>query len=219
MTAQEATQPARRPGRPKRIRPEPAPLVIEDGASHAGTDFRTEESLGIAAPRTAHRTPDHQPATAARDADHEPAHEAPRGRTRSRRSSVQEDMFYIPVEEIPEGSSYEWKRFSNVGQEDPFYIAQMRQQGWEPVDPRKHPNWVPPGYKDPYIIKGGQILMERPIELTQEARREQRQLAKTQMIEAEQRLGMTPKDTMTRQHPEIAPKVTKEIGRMIQVED
>ncbi len=214
MTVQEAAQPARRPGRPKRIpRVVPAaPLTVEDEGSH-DVEFET------AAPRTAHRIPDHQPATAARESDHEPAHEAPRIRTRSRRSTVQEDMFYIPVEEIPEGSSYEWKRFSNVGQEDPFYIAQMRQQGWEPVDPRKHPNWVPPGYKDPYIIKGGQILMERPIELTQEARREQRQLARTQMVEAEQRLGMTPKDTMTRQHPEIAPKVTKEIGRMIQVED
>ena len=215
MTVQEAAQPARRPGRPKRIpRVAPAALSVEDDIAN-----ETDGGFSAAAPRTAHRVPDHQPATAARDADHEPAHEAPRVRTRSRRSTVQEDMFYIPVEEIPEGSSYEWKRFSNVGQEDPFYIAQMRQQGWEPVDPRKHPNWVPPGYKDPYIIKGGQILMERPIELTQEARREQRQLARTQMVEAEQRLGMTPKDTMTRQHPEIAPKVTKEIGRMIQVED
>ena len=172
----------------------------------------------------AERTPEHVADRAPEhDQVHEPEHEiaraAPRTRTRMRRVSAMDDPFYIPVEEIPEGSSYEWKRFSNVGQEDPFYIAQMRQQGWEPVDPRKHPNWVPPGYKDPYIIKGGQILMERPIELTQEARREQRQLARTQMIEAEQRLGMTPKDTMTRQHPEIAPKVTKEIGRMIQVED
>ena len=193
MTVQEAAQPARRPGRPKRIpRVAPAALTVEDDIAN-----ETDGGFSAAAPRTAHRVPDHQPAT----------------------SSVQEDMFYIPVEEIPEGLSYEWKRFSNVGQEDPFYIAQMRQQGWEPVDPRKHPNWVPPGYKDPYIIKGGQILMERPIELTQEARREQRQLARTQMVEAEQRLGMTPKDTMTRQHPEIAPKVTKEIGRMIQVED
>ena len=196
MTVQEAAQPARRPGRPKRIpRVAPAALTVEDDIAN-----ETDGGFSAAAPRTAHRVPDHQPATAARDADHEPAHEAPRVRTRSRRSTVQEDMFYIPVEEIPEGSSYEWKRFSNVGQEDPFYIAQMRQQGWEPVDPRKHPNWV-------------------PIELTQEARREQRQLARTQMVEAEQRLGMTPKDTMTRQHPEIAPKVTKEIGRMIQVED
>ena len=214
MTTQEATQPTRRPGRPKRIRPmdeqQSASFVNDDGLA---------PSEPTPAPRTALRTPDHQPAAASRESDHEPAHESPRVRTRSRRSTVQEDMFYIPVEEIPEGSSYEWKRFSNAGLEDPFYLAQLRQQGWEPVDPRRHPNWVPPDYKQPTIIKGGQILMERPIELTQEARREQRQLARTQMTEAEQRLGMTPKDTMTRQHQGVEPKIVKEVGRMISIED
>ena len=170
-------------------------------------------------PRNAIRPAEHVEGVSAREADHEPAHESPRVRTRSRKATVNEDMFYIPVEEIPEGSSYEWKRYSVNGQQDPFYLAGMRQQGWEPVDPKRHPNWVPPGYAEPNIIKGGMILMERPIELTQEARRETRALAKQQMVEAEQRLGMTPKDTLTRQHAEVAPRITKEIGRMIQIED
>ena len=182
------------------------------------TDVVARRAARTAA-RNASRAPEHTGAAEVREPDHDPAHEAPRVRTRSRKSTVNDDMFAIPVEEIPEGSSYEWKRFSVNGQEDPFYLAQMRQQGWEPVDPKRHPNWVPPGYKEPNIIKGGQILMERPIELTNDARKESRQLARQQMVEAEQRLGMTPKDTMTRQHPEIAPKVTKEIGRMVQIED
>lgn len=154
------------------------------------------------------RMPQHEEA-------HEEAHAAPRGRTRRRKSSIQEDIFYIPKDEIPEGSSYEWKRFTVMGQEDPFYLAQMREQGWEPVDPRKHPNWVPPGYREPHIIKGGQILMERPIELTREAERENRMLAKRQVREAEQRLGLTPRidgqDTAER----MRPQVTKEYGRML----
>lgn len=153
----------------------------------------------------------HTPPAAARPAMHETNHVAARVRTRNRKSTVNEDMFYIPVDEIPEGSSYEWKRYSVHGMEDPFYIAQMREQGWEPVNPKRHPNWVPPGYSQPHIIKGGQILMERPMELTQEARQEQRQLARTQMREAEQRLGMTPNNTLAR----VEPKVTKEIGRMV----
>lgn len=170
-------------------------------------------------PRNAVRPAEHVESASSHEPDHEPAHESPRVRTRSRKSTVNDDMFYIPVEEIPEGSSYEWKRHSVNGMQDPFYLAQMRQQGWEPVDPKRHPTWVPPGYAEPNIIKGGMILMERPIELTQEARKETRQLARQQMIEAEQRLGMTPKDTLTRGHPDVAPRVTKEIGRMIPIED
>jgi hypothetical protein len=158
----------------------------------------------------------HASGTEEREPLRDPVHDTPR-RTRRRKSTVNEDMFYIPLDEIPEGSSYEWKRWSLSGQEDPFYIAQMREQGWEPVNPKKHPTWVPPGYSQPHNIKGGLILMERPIELTREAQAEQRKLAKTQIREAEQRLGMTPKDTLTRQHSGVEPKVVKEYMRPVQV--
>ena len=167
-------------------------------------------------PRNADRQPAHvAPAAEAREPEHVPEHN--RVRTRQRSSSMNQDMFYIPVDEIPEGSSYEWKRHSVVGQEDPFYIAQLREQGWEPVDPKRHPNWLPPGYSMPAIIKHGMILMERPIELTNEARAESRQMANKQIREAEQRLGMTPKDTMTRDHDGAKPRIVKEIGRMTSI--
>lgn len=161
------------------------------------------------------RTPMHGPQMRGRrEAQHEAGHSEPR-RTRRRKATAVEDIFYIPVEEIPEGSSYEWKRWAVVGQEDPFYIAQMREQGWEPVDPKRHPSWLPPGYSQPYIIKGGQILMERPIELTEEARAEQKVLARQQVREAEARLGRTPGNT----HQRLAPKITKEIMRQVSVEE
>lgn len=164
------------------------------------------------------RPPQHSASAPEREPLHEPNHDSSR-RTRRRKSTVTDDMFYIPVEQIPEGSSYEWKRFSVHGQEDPFYIAQMREQGWEPVNPKRHPTWVPPGYSQPHIIKGGQILMERPQQLTDEARAEQRTLAKRQIREAEQRLGMTPKDTLTRDHEGVKARVTKEIMRPIPIEE
>lgn len=110
-------------------------------------------------------------------------------RTRRRKATVDEDMFYVPLDQIPEGLVYEWKRWTNVGQEDPYYIAKQREQGWEPVPPTRHPTWVPPGYKEAFIIKGGQILMDRPKELHDDAQRELRQLSKRMVIEAEQRLG------------------------------
>jgi len=173
------------------------------------------------APRAAVRTAEHQPDSSEmeREPEREAAHTAPRARTRQRRSEINNDPYAVPLDEIPEGSSYEWKRLSNIGEENPFYIAEMRRQGWEPVDPKRHPNWVPPGYNLPTIVKGGLILMERPIELTKEAQAEQRVLSRRQMVEAEQRLGMTPKDTLTRQHTGVEPRVEKQMMRPVPIEE
>jgi hypothetical protein len=181
-----------------------------------GSRVRIDHSHASNEAPIAQRVPVHQ----ARVVDHrESAHVAdhvePRVRTRRRKTTVNEDQFFIPMDEIPEGLNYEWKRWENVGQQDPFYIASMREQGWEPVNPKRHPTWVPPGYNEPHIIKGGQILMERPMELTLEARKELRQLSRTQVKEAEQRLGMTPKGEMTRELSEVAPRITKELVRMV----
>ena len=164
------------------------------------------------------RSPQRVSLSDAREPQHEAAHAQPR-RTRRRKSTVFEDMFFIPLDEIPEGLSYEWKKWAVNGQEDPFYIAQMREQGWEPVPASRHPTWVPPNYKDPHIIKGGQILMDRPQELTDQARAEQRQLAKQQIREAEQRLGMTPKGELQRDLPEVAPRIVKEYMRPMPIEE
>lgn len=173
-----------------------------------------EDNEETASPRTAA----HQPrAGAERMSAHAEEHEAPRVRTRRRKSTVNEDVYFVPTEEIPEGLSYEWKRWSISGLEDPFYIASMREQGWEPVPPSRHPNWVPPNYKEPHIIKGGCILMDRPTELTLDARKELRQLSRQQVREAEQRLGMTPKNEMTRDFDGARPKVVKEMMRQVNV--
>lgn len=183
------------------------------------SDTTENTPRGPGRPRNADRPPQHLSATDTREPIHDTAHEKPRVRTRQRRATADDNPFNLPLDEIPEGSTYEWKRFSNVGQEDPFYLAAQRKQGWEPVDPRKHPTWIPPGYSQPYILRDGLILMERPVELTNEARAEIRQLSRQQVIEAEQRLGMGPKDTLTRDHDGVRPKIVKEIGRMVPIED
>ncbi len=177
----------------------------------------------------------HEPAHMESDMDHEATHEAvhdrPRVRTRTgrmRRSNM-DDPFWLPLEEIPEGLDYQWKRFSVHGEEDPFYVAQMRDQGFEPVDPKVHPNWVPPGYKLPHIVKLGQMLMERPLELTRQAEAENRLMARTQMTDAEARLGRLPKESETGDpkidsimrdgRSQIQPKVVKEYMRPIRIEE
>lgn len=203
----------------QRLHSGPDPVIDAEAGITAAVEAAPEsqeEAVEAAMPRRSQHTARSQE----REAEHAPAHgEKRRTRRRKLSDTGHENIFYIPVEEIPEGLSYEFKRWSVKGQEDPFYIASMREQGWEPVDPKRHPTWVPPGYNQPYIIKGDQILMERPMELTEEARAEQRQLAKRQVREAEQRLGLTPRDTATRDHAQVRPQVVKEIGRMVAIEE
>lgn len=212
--------------RHRKIAPPPA-QVIQDDDAQPGATVVADVPAPLAAAPNADRGPAHRaPATDARMPSHEPAHATPRVRTRQSHATAQANPFDIPQDEIPEGSSYEWKRFSVTGQtadHDPFYLAGMRRQGWEPVDPSRHPNWLPPGYDKPSIIRDGQILMERPKSLTDEARQEQKQLARQQMREAQERLGMAPKvggsDTMTRDHVGVRPRVEQQFMRPVPIED
>lgn len=196
---------------------------VEDLTNEEPGAIASAASPAADAAPNADRGPVHTAAaTDARAPAHDPAHDRPRTRTRQSHATAQANPFDLPKDEIPEGSSYEWKRFSVSGQSadhDPFYLASMRRQGWEPVDPRRHPNWVPPGYDKPHIIRDGLILMERPIELTNEARLEQKNLARQQMREAQERLGMAPKDTMTRDFEGIRPRVEQQVMRPVPIED
>jgi len=174
------------------------------------------------AERPPQRVSEHAPEAALREPEHDIEHTPGRERKRTRNNTVNhEDEFYVNLAAVPPDVSVEWKRLSNVGEENPFYIARMREQGWEPVNPLDHPDWVPvpPGYDKTTIIKGGQILMERPMSLTKEARAESKTAAKQQVREAEQRLGMTPKGEMTRDHDGAKPRIVKEMMRPIAIED
>lgn len=168
------------------------------------------------AQRVPSHAPDHIPET------HIPEHEVEktnaRIRTRKRNSSMdRDDPLYVNLAAVPDDISLNWKRFATVGEENPFYLASLREQGWEPVNPLEHPDWVPipPGYDKPFIIKNGLILMERPMALTREAEAEMRQDARQQIKEAEQRLGKGGDNEMDRSKP----KLVKEMMRPIQVEE
>ena len=130
----------------------------------------------------------------------EPLRDEPR-KTRKRKGDV--DEFYIPAEMIPPGVSYEWKRYTTMGQHDPGYDVSLRENGWEPVDVARHPQFMPPGYNGP-IIRKGMILMERPTYLTEEAREEDLSNARNAIRAKEEQLRATPPGTMTRDHPSVA---------------
>ncbi|MBB3411214.1 hypothetical protein FHT87_005167 [Rhizobium sp. BK316] len=120
-------------------------------------------------------------------------------RSRKRKGGQSVDKFHIDASQIPSGSSYEWKTVTVYGKEDPSYNVLLREQGWEPVDSSRHPGLVADGHTGP-IIRDGLMLMERPIELTQEAMAEDRANA-TEMvtIKKQQILGETPAGTMSRE--------------------
>ena len=53
---------------------------------------------------------------------------------------------------------------------DPSVAVAIREGGWRPCSPKDFPTLVPPGWDKPYIERGAQILYQRPMYLTQEAR-------------------------------------------------
>lgn len=118
-------------------------------------------------------------------------------RTRKFKGAEMPNKFDVAREDIPRGMSYQWNNHSIFGQEQHAYSAFMAQQGWEPVPASRHPHLMPPGYTGPVIVDG-QILMERPTELTLEALQEDLDRARGEVRLKEEQLGAAPQGTMPR---------------------
>jgi hypothetical protein len=99
------------------------------------------------------------------------------------------DEFYIDPADIPEGWSYEWKRRTVLGAEDPAYQVALARAGWEPVPTSRHPSYMPMGGDYPFIERKGMILMERPKEITDDARDSEMRKARAQVRQKEAQLN------------------------------
>ena len=119
------------------------------------------------------------------------------------------DDFYVPTEYIPDGWSYEWKRKTNVGMEDPAYQVHLARMGWEAVPASRHPSMMPEGNKYQVIERKGMILMERPNEITDEAKDIELRRARNQIRQKEAQLASAPEGTLTRDHAQAKPKINK----------
>ena len=119
------------------------------------------------------------------------------------------DDFFVPPEYIPDGWSYEWKRKTNVGMEDPAYQVALARMGWEPVPASRHPAMMPDDNKYQVIERKGLILMERPKEITDEARDIELRRARNQIRQKEAQLASAPEGTLTRDHAQARPKISK----------
>lgn len=126
----------------------------------------------------------------------------------------EEDRFHINPKIIPDGWSYEWKKKSVWGKEDPNYEVGVARRGWEAVPASRHPELMPAGNFST-IERDGMILMERPMELTEDARARDRQAARKQVKDKEEQLNDAPKGQFERNNKgDSLRKINKSYERM-----
>lgn len=101
------------------------------------------------------------------------------------------DEFHLELGIIPDGWSYEWKTRTILGKEDPAHEVALSRKGWEVVPASRHPELMPMHYKGVEITRKGMVLMERPMEITQEARNAELRKARMQMRDKEAQLNQS----------------------------
>lgn len=105
---------------------------------------------------------------------------------------------------IPPGQSWEWRLKTVLGMEMRDAQIADRMNAWLPVPASVYYARTPDvmrqmgiGPDDPVVV-GGQILMERPIELTREAMAEDKVRADSQYNDKMSQLSATPQGTLQR---------------------
>lgn len=125
----------------------------------------------------------------------------PRERARKRAAELRkhrggmdegEDDFFVDKRIVPDGWTYEWKRHTTLGAEDPSYQVQIARAGWEAVPVSRHPEMMPQDYKGVTILRKGMVLMERPTEIIDEAKAIELRKARGQVRQKEIQLHGAP---------------------------
>lgn len=218
---------ARRRGRPPRIKPN----ILADQV-HAPPLSEYSQNLADAAAEIMRDEPDAAfVRTAAEQARPsmrpEMREEDPRARAAKRAAELRDmgglddgtDEFHIASDEIPQDWSYEWKRFTVVNQEDPSYWGQVLRHGWEPVPASRHPHMVAGGGNQKVIERKGMVLMERPLEITQEMRRKADKDARNQVRAKELEATGKPLESFDRDNPQLAQKINRTYEAPVAIPD
>jgi len=129
-----------------------------------------------------------------------------------------DDRLKIPRDQIPDGMDYQWVTDSVLGQPMPQRRNRFMRRGWRPVPASRHPDMMPEGFQGEINIEG-LVLMERPMELTIEARRRERMKAAEQVFVREQAMrrgDLGPNVTFDTEHPSAqrANRVNKSYERI-----
>jgi hypothetical protein len=117
------------------------------------------------------------------------------------------DEFAAPP--APDGWTYEWKRKTVLGQEDPAYQVHLARMGWEPVSTARHPEMMPGMGNHPNIERKGMTLMQRPAVITEEARSVELRKARNQVKAKEAQLNAAPEGQFERDDPRVRPSIKK----------
>lgn len=115
------------------------------------------------------------------------------GETLSRTRTYVGDIFEIPKEMIEPGWSMQWNAVSIAGNSDIILDQNhmMHQNGWRPVPAERFAGTlVPKGATGP-IIRGQQMLMERPKSLTEEAQAQDLRNARQLISDRNESLKLT----------------------------
>lgn len=120
------------------------------------------------------------------------------------------DRFYVDPDSIPEGWTYNWKRFSSYELQDTANQLRVKREGWTPVPAGRHPEMMPQSASaEDIIMRDGLVLMECPTEIVRERQFIELKRARDQVRYKEQQLAGTPEGTLTRDHALVRPKINK----------
>jgi hypothetical protein len=115
-----------------------------------------------------------------------------------------EDRLKIAKEDIPDGMDYQWVTDSVLGQPMPQRRGRFERRGWKPVPASRHDGlFMPKGFQGEINVDG-LVLMERPMELSMEARRREKMKAAEQVYVREAALrggDLGPNVTFDTTHP------------------
>lgn len=131
-----------------------------------------------------------------RAAVHEPVREGRvpvigrNGEVLTRKRTSTNDIFHVPPEIIPAGWEYQWCAVSVVGNTEILMDQNlmMAENGWRAVPASRYPGRFMPAGHTGNIVRGGQLLMERPKSLSDEARAEDIANAKRLITDRDQSL-------------------------------
>lgn len=130
------------------------------------------------------------------------------GKVVSRKLSGAVDKYDLRAMGIaaPPGWTYEWKRKTLSGMEDVDHLNALADNGWTSVPADRHAGTAGKS-KTGEIVRDGLMLMERPVELTREARAEESAAARAQIqAQNDQYRGRMPSG-MSTEHPGVRPNI------------
>ncbi len=121
-----------------------------------------------------------------------------------------QDAFYFPLDAVPDGWTYEWKKNTVHNEPDPKYQVQLANNGWEPVPASRHPEMMPTTGGPYHIIeRDGLILMQRPASITKAIRDRDSKRARMQVKAKEDQLRQAPSGTFERNAPVLRKQFEK----------